>query len=100
MASVREVGKRAGAGGISYAGRGLCQRWRSVSARVTLRRPSGRPVTDCVSGRGRHRGRDWRMIMGLHIGACPRFKGRMQVKLDRQQERRGATRTEQDESLL
>lgn len=24
------------------------------------------------------------MIMGVHMGACPRFKGRMQVKLNRQ----------------
>lgn len=24
------------------------------------------------------------MIMGVHMGACPRFKGGMQVKLDRQ----------------
>lgn len=40
------------------------------------------------------------MIMGVHIGACPRFKGRMQVKLDRQRTEDLQPRTEQDKSLL
>lgn len=39
------------------------------------------------------------MIMGVHTGACPRFKGRMQGQAQQAAQRRGATRAEQDERL-